>query len=339
MTAIRPCGAGDAAALAALWRACGLTRPWNDPAGDIETALDSPAATLLCVDAGAGGLAGSVMAGFDGHRGWVYYLAVHPDRRGAGLARALMKAAEDWLAARGCRKLNLMVRPDNTGVKAAYFAMGYVQEDRAVLSKWLTPPPVRPPELFDRPLSVTVTHLEMTERPRAPLPPAPVLDRPLGLARLTRPPVGYYRYLQQTIGEPWLWWERKAMSDADLEAIVHDEAVEVHQLTLGGAPAGMAELDFREMPARADLAYFGLMPWAIGIGLGGHLLRWAVERLWEGGPDRITVNTCTLDHPAALGLYQKVGFRPVRRDTKQVPDPRGRGLIAPHIRVRGQDEG
>lgn len=335
MTTARACAGGDAHALIALWRQCGLIRPWNDPEADIRTALDSPAATILGVD-GADGLVGSVMAGFDGHRGWVYYLAVHPDRRREGLARVLMGAAEDWLAARGCRKLDLMVRPDNAAVKAAYFAMGYIQEDRAVLAKWLTPPPVRPPDLFDRPLSVTVTHLEMTARPAKPLAPAPLLDRPVALTRLIRPPVGYYRYLQQTIGEPWLWWERKAMSDTDLEAIVHDERVAIHQITLGGAPAGMAELDFRALPAVADLAYFGLMPWAIGQGLGGYLLRWAVARLWEEGPERVSVNTCTLDHPAALGLYQKVGFRPVRREDKQVADPRGRGLIPPHIRARGE---
>ena len=77
-----------------LWEACGLTRPWNDPSADLRRALDGPSSTVLgAVDAG-GTLIGTAMVGHDGHRGWVYYVAVAPDRRGQGLGRALMEAAD-----------------------------------------------------------------------------------------------------------------------------------------------------------------------------------------------------------------------------------------------------
>jgi ribosomal protein S18 acetylase RimI-like enzyme len=91
--------AEDAAAVIALWQECGLTRPWNDPAADFALAVPGPASCVL-VARDDGGLAGSVMTGFDGHRGWVYYLAVAPDRQRGGLGRALMAAAEAWLRAR-----------------------------------------------------------------------------------------------------------------------------------------------------------------------------------------------------------------------------------------------
>ena len=95
----------------ALWHACGLTRPWNDPAADLERALTGPASTVLAaVD---GGLVGTAMVGHDGHRAWVYYLAVDPARQGGGVGRALMAACEWWAGDRGLPKLQLMVRADN----------------------------------------------------------------------------------------------------------------------------------------------------------------------------------------------------------------------------------
>ena len=112
MTDIRPIRGGEDEAVIALWTASGLTRPWNDPVADLNLAKDGATSTLL-VAADEAGISGTVMVGFDGHRGWVYYLAVVPDRRRSGLGRDLMTAAQDWLKKRGAPKLQLMVRSDN----------------------------------------------------------------------------------------------------------------------------------------------------------------------------------------------------------------------------------
>jgi ribosomal protein S18 acetylase RimI-like enzyme len=119
----------------ALWEACGLTRPWNDPKRDFDLALASEASAVLVVREGEV-LAGSVMVGFDGHRGWVYYLAVSPDHRRKGLGRALMAAAEDWLRARGAPKIQLMVREENDAV-GFYEALGLERQKVVTLGRFL----------------------------------------------------------------------------------------------------------------------------------------------------------------------------------------------------------
>ncbi|MDP5279100.1 GNAT family acetyltransferase [Sphingomonas sp. DG1-23] len=133
---IEPAAPDDAAAVVALWRACGLTRPWNDPEADFVLAQGGTSSAVL-VARGADGLAGSVMTGFDGHRGWVYYLAVSPDCRGAGLGRALMAAAEDWLRARGAPKLQLMVREDNAAALGFYEKLGLARQQVVTLGRFL----------------------------------------------------------------------------------------------------------------------------------------------------------------------------------------------------------
>lgn len=124
----------EASAVIALWEACGLTRPWNPPRRDFEQALAGPASTIL-VARDADAIAGSVMVGFDGHRGWVYYLAVSPDRQGEGLGRALMAAAEDWLRTRDAPKIQLMVRGDNETARGFYEAIGYEVQDVVTIGK------------------------------------------------------------------------------------------------------------------------------------------------------------------------------------------------------------
>lgn len=131
---IGPAGAEDAAAVVALWRACALTRPWNDPDADFAQALASGAAVLVARSAGE--LQGSVMVGFDGHRGWVYYLAVHPGARRQGLGRALMDAAEAWLRQRGARKIQLMVRSDNASALGFYEALGLERQEVVTLGRF-----------------------------------------------------------------------------------------------------------------------------------------------------------------------------------------------------------
>lgn len=139
---IRSFQESDRAAVLALWEACDLTRPWNPAQGDLDRALAGPSSTILVAEQD-GALQGSVMVGDDGHRGWVYYLSVQPDRQGSGLGQVLMAAAEDWLRARGVRKIELMVRNTNAPVIGFYEAIGYGQEPVTVLSRWLIDDPKR----------------------------------------------------------------------------------------------------------------------------------------------------------------------------------------------------
>ena len=133
---IAPATAADRAAVVALWQTAGLTRPWNDPAADYDLALANPTSVVLLASDGAE-LAGSVMAGFDGHRGWVYYLAADPDRRKGGIGRALMQAAEQWLRDLGCPRVRLMVRADNLAARGFYQAIGYADQDVVTLGRTL----------------------------------------------------------------------------------------------------------------------------------------------------------------------------------------------------------
>ena len=120
----------------ALWQACGLTRPWNDPASDIALARRGPNSTVL-IGRDGDTIVATAMVGHDGHRGWVYYVATDPDRRAKGYGRAIMKAAEDWLRANGIPKLQLLVRRENSGVAAFYQSIGYEEAQTVVFAKWL----------------------------------------------------------------------------------------------------------------------------------------------------------------------------------------------------------
>ena len=134
--AIAPIGDADVADVVALWQACGLTRPWNDPAADIALARKGSNATVL-IGRDDGALVATVLVGHDGHRGWVYYLAVGPDHRHKGYGRIMMDAAERWLRERGIEKLQLLVRPDNASVKDFYQSLGYSMQERIIYAKWL----------------------------------------------------------------------------------------------------------------------------------------------------------------------------------------------------------
>jgi hypothetical protein len=133
---IRAIEDGDVAEVAALWQRCGLTRAWTDPAADIALARKEANATVL-LGRHQGALAASVLVGHDGHRGWVYYVAVDPDHRFKGFGRMIMAAAEAWLRARGIEKLQLMVRGNNARVHAFYRSLGYYDQERVVFAKWL----------------------------------------------------------------------------------------------------------------------------------------------------------------------------------------------------------
>ena len=135
---IRPYRDGDEAAVIDLWHRCDLVVPWNDPARDIRRKLAVQRELfLVAVDGDA--LIGSVMAGYDGHRGWVNYLGVHPERRHRGLGRALMDAVEARLREAGCAKINLQVRTSNMEAIAFYEAIGYRRDEVVGLGKRLVP--------------------------------------------------------------------------------------------------------------------------------------------------------------------------------------------------------
>lgn len=128
--------ASDAEAVIALWHECGLTRPWNDPQEDFDRALAWwPASAILVARDGAA-LLGSAMIGYDGHRGWVYYLAVSSDRQRSGLGRRIMEAAADWLRKSGAPKIQLMVRTDNAATLDFYAALGFERQETVTLGKF-----------------------------------------------------------------------------------------------------------------------------------------------------------------------------------------------------------
>ena len=133
---IAPLAPSEAASAAALWQETGLVRSWNDPQADVEAALACATATILAARDG-GRIVGTVMAGYDGHRGWLYYVAVAPSHRGHGLGRALVTEAERWLAAQGARVIRLMVRAENEAVTGYYRALGYEDGNMIVMGKRL----------------------------------------------------------------------------------------------------------------------------------------------------------------------------------------------------------
>lgn len=134
---IRPYRPADEAAVVALWRACDLVRPWNDPRKDIARKLRVNSEWFLVAEADGGTIVGTVMAGYEGHRGWINYLAVEPARQRGGLGRELMDAAERLLRAAGCPKINLQVRRTNAGVIAFYERLGFTVDEAVSLGKRL----------------------------------------------------------------------------------------------------------------------------------------------------------------------------------------------------------
>jgi ribosomal protein S18 acetylase RimI-like enzyme len=137
--AIRAFSPADAEAVIALWRECGLVRAWNDPYKDIARKLSEQPELFLvgCAVSEQGVVVASAMVGFDGHRGWVYYLAVAPGLQRQSLGRALMARAEQLLIERGCPKLMLMVRSSNAAVVDFYRELGYGEENVTVMGKRL----------------------------------------------------------------------------------------------------------------------------------------------------------------------------------------------------------
>lgn len=161
----------------------------------------------------------------------------------------------------------------------------------------------------------TVTYLEMAARPAYPRPPHPA-GAPMALLHAQKPPLWYFFSLYDAVGAGYDWSDMHDLPEAEATAFVQDDKVALYSLIRDGWPAGFFMLDNRTAGI-CDLAYFGLVPQAIGLGLGNYLLHTAIHMAWDcPGVEKISVNTCTLDHPRALQLYQTAGFAPVRQVEK-----------------------
>ncbi len=172
-------------------------------------------------------------------------------------------------------------------------------------------------------ISTVITYLEMTRPPIGDAYPTPT---GVTLERVAHCSVAFYRFLYNTVGQDWLWYERRLVDDDELRALLNDPAVVVHVAYRNGAPIGFFELDSRQAGV-IDLAYFGLLPEAIGQQIGPWLLREALDLAWMAKPARVTVNTNSLDHPAALATYRKAGFVAYRQVNHSFDDPRLVGIM------------
>lgn len=157
-----------------------------------------------------------------------------------------------------------------------------------------------------------ITYLSMDADPQLQRPGLPDGTR---LDHAPDAPAWYFLSLYRAVGQDWEWQDWLAKPEEKLRAFAEDPAVEIWTLQARGFPQGFFMLDFRTSRG-CDLAYFGLVPEAVGKGIGKMLLQTAIVEAWSRGIDRMTVNTCTLDHPRALGLYQAMGFQPYRTEDR-----------------------
>jgi GNAT superfamily N-acetyltransferase len=184
-------------------------------------------------------------------------------------------------------------------------------------------------------VAAVVTRLAMTTRPR----PALLPQSPFRLLRWASPEPANYRQLFRRVGDPWLWYSRLLLDDVALTAIIADPAVEVYAVVdPTGIEVGLVELDFRSRGV-CEIVYFGLVAELTGQKLGRWMMAQALLRAWRNDIDRVWLNTCSLDHPSALGFYRASGFRAEARWVEVFPDPRLSGVLppgaAPHIPLLG----
>ena len=200
---------------------------------------------------------------------------------------------------------------------------------------WLAPGRLNRVNKASQALETTITYLEMAA------PPTEVPSSPLNinaaLLAAEEPPLHFYRYLYFHVGIHWNWEARLRLDDQTLQSAIHDSNCHITVLYVDGSPAGFFELQIKDDDS-VDLAYFGTMPHVHGRKLGGWFLGQAIMAAWAHEPNRVTVNTCTLDHPAALPLYQKLGFTPYRQargrvhpltDTERAALAAHHGITAP----------
>ena len=180
-------------------------------------------------------------------------------------------------------------------------------------------------------LEDTITYLEMLARPTGRRFPAPL--ETLALMRAENCTVSFYRYLYETVGEPWLWFERRMIGDLALAAQIGKPTIEIFVLYVRGVPAGFFELD-TAAARETKLCYFGLIPDFIGRRLGPYLLQAAIDRAWSRPIDRFWLHTSTFDHPKALRVYQRAGFVVYARRAVSFDDPRESGILPRNLGYR-----
>lgn len=325
---IRPAIRADIPAITELWDLGDIVAWWRDRQADATRLIESPHSTIFVGELDHQ-IVAAVAAGDDGRRGWLMDLVIHANHQERGYGVQMARAAELWLTERGFHRAQMLLRTDNRAALEFCYALGYGVCARSVMARWLHRPPLpdtgptAPDE--EGKLDVAITYLEQYERPAQAAPHPPPGQR-VALMRAVQPTVSFYRYLYNTVGAPWLWWERRALNDAALARILHDDRVEVYVLYVDGVPAGLGELDRRGTPV-VNIALLGLIPEFRGRGLGSYLLWSVLEIAWAEDPSKITVSTCSLDDPRALPMYQRLGFTPVGREDRRIDDPRLTGLI------------
>jgi GNAT superfamily N-acetyltransferase len=181
-------------------------------------------------------------------------------------------------------------------------------------------------------VALPTVSLQMLTKPlRKPDPPG---SEGLRLVRRPEPDTDWYRAIYRRVGEPWMWFSRLRMSEAVLRAEIHDPAVEVFSVEGPTGEIGFLQLDFRERDI-CELAFFGLVPEAVGGGAGRWLMNRALEQAWSRPITRVWVHTCMADHPAALAFYVRSGFVPFKLQVEVADDPRLTGEsprdASPHI--------
>ncbi len=168
-------------------------------------------------------------------------------------------------------------------------------------------------------VQLVTTYLEMVAPPKR----EKIRPKPDGLeiVHLPKVPIHFYRYLYNTLSEPWVWWERKRQTDDEIRAEVHSPGFSFHVPYLDHLPFGMIELDNRRFP-EVQFNYFGIFPEYCGQGLGGYLLDWTVDHVFAQGATRFWVHTCNFDSPNAIPAYQRAGFVIYDVITEWVDDPK-----------------
>ena len=167
----------------------------------------------------------------------------------------------------------------------------------------------------------TVTHLEMTP---PFLPTALDVGWPddVSFAREMDISIAAYRALYDDVGRQWHWVNRRVLTDRQLSAIIHHPATEIFTLKAGNRTIGFVELNFKLFP-QVEIVFVGLVENVIGQGLGSTMLQRVISYIYGRAPSRIIIQTCTLDHPSALPLYQRFGFKPVERKQVTIIDDEG----------------
>jgi ribosomal protein S18 acetylase RimI-like enzyme len=170
-------------------------------------------------------------------------------------------------------------------------------------------------------VAAIVTFLDMTKRPAIEVPASR-----LSLRRVENPDVDHYRDLYRLVGARWLWNYRLTLGDEALHSLIATPGVELFEVVDGDAVVGMLELDFAT-DGECEIKFLGLTPELSGQGHGNWLFAETLQRAWRDGVKRVHVNTCTLDHPAALSAYRNAGFRAYERKVETYRDPRLTGVL------------